>query len=268
MKVSLIISTYNWESALKLCLVSVQNQSEKPLQVIIADDGSEKNTKNIIDSFRNKIPNLIHVWHVDEGFRLAEIRNKAISIATGDYIVQIDGDVILHRDFIKDHSLFAKQNTFIKGRRVMIGKKTSEKLLKSGNIKVSLLNFDLKRHEHGIRISNFQNIFNFKEEESADGVMGSNMAFWREDFIAVNGYNTTLQGWGAEDKELAQRFVNKGLKKRKIKFGGVQYHLYHKESDKSNHEKQLAFIQDLKLTKKSWCESGLKEIRQDFEVYE
>ena len=85
MKVSLLISTYNWESALNLCLKSVLNQSVAPDEIIISDDGSTNETKRIIEYYRtiSEIP-IVHVWQEDKGFRLAKIRNK--SIETNDCV--------------------------------------------------------------------------------------------------------------------------------------------------------------------------------------
>ena len=269
MTVSLIISTYNWPVALELCLKSLMKQSIKPDEVIIADDGSTALTKEIIDEFRkNYAGKLKHIWHLDHGFKLAEIRNKAVSEAKSDYIIQIDGDTILHQDFIKDHKNFAKRNSFIKGRRLMIGKTKSQDLLKNKSISVSFLSSDIKMREHGVRVPFYNKIFKSKEEYSADGVLGSNMAFWRDDFIKVNGYNNCLKGWGAEDKELAQRFVNLGLVKRKIKFGAIQYHIYHHQCDRRKHDEQVAEIEILKISKATTCENGLNEIQKDYIVYE
>lgn len=269
MTVSLIISTYNWPEALHLCLQSLQYQSVKPDEVIVADDGSTGEIKEIIDNFRKNYKRKIkHIWHPDTGFKLAEIRNKAVAECISDYIIQIDGDVILHKDFIKDHKTFAQPNSFIKGRRVMIGKTKSENLLKHNSTAVSFLSADVKMREHGIRIPFYNKLFKSKEEKSADGVMGSNMAFWRKDFLAVNGYNNALKGWGAEDKELAQRFVNQGLVKRKIKFSAVQYHIYHPESDKSRHDQQVAEVEKLKETRSTHCENGFSQIEKDYLVYE
>lgn len=269
MKISLIISTYNWPDALKLCLTSILNQSAIPDDIIIADDGSTPSTKEIIDYFKKTSKRKIkHVWHSDQGFKLAEIRNKAIAEAEGDYIIQVDGDVILHQDFIKDHKNFAKPNSFVKGRRLMIGKTKSESLLKNKSTSVSFLSSDVKMREHGIRIPFFNEIFISKEEKSADGVMGSNMAFWRKDFVDANGYNNALKGWGAEDKELAQRFVNLGLVKRKIKFGAIQYHIYHPKCDSTKHDVQMQEIERLKISKQTRCANGLDQISKEYTVYE
>lgn len=85
--VSVIIPTYNWPEALNLCLQSVLVQSVLPNEIIIADDGSKQDTRDLIDNIRKKtsVP-IIHVWQEDNGFRLAQIRNKAIVQSSKDYI--------------------------------------------------------------------------------------------------------------------------------------------------------------------------------------
>ena len=71
MKVSLIITTYNWESALRLSLKSVLKQTQLPLDVVVADDGSRPSTQALIDEMREQFPcKLKHVWQEDKGFRV------------------------------------------------------------------------------------------------------------------------------------------------------------------------------------------------------
>ncbi|MCZ8205200.1 MAG: glycosyltransferase family 2 protein [Gemmatimonas sp.] len=107
--ISLIIATYNWPQALAVVLRSVRAQQVWPTEVLIADDGSRSDTRALIDRERAGLPvPLVHVWHEDAGFRLAAIRNKAIAQARGDYIVQIDGDVVLHPRFIQAHAAYAR----------------------------------------------------------------------------------------------------------------------------------------------------------------
>lgn len=113
-KTSLLISTYNWCEALNLCLNSVLQQSQQPDEIVIADDGSREDTKLIITEFSKKSSTpVIHVWHEDIGFRKTIILNKAIAKCSADYIIQIDGDLILHKHFIKDHIRFARANMFV-----------------------------------------------------------------------------------------------------------------------------------------------------------
>ena len=103
-KITLLISTYNWIDALKRVIDGVLQQTILPDEIIIADDGSRSDTKEYIDSIRKYFPMpLVHVWHEDDGFRRTIILNKAIAQASGDYIIEIDGDVIPERHFIQDH---------------------------------------------------------------------------------------------------------------------------------------------------------------------
>ncbi len=103
-KTSLLISTYNWPRALELCLKSVFYQIHMPDEILIADDGSTKDTKELIDSYRPLINVPIkHIWHEDQGFRKTLILNEAIRQGSHEYIIQTDGDIILHPNFIMDH---------------------------------------------------------------------------------------------------------------------------------------------------------------------
>ena len=80
MTVSLIISTYNWPRALYLCLDSVMQQSVLPDEILIADDGSGMETRDVVRHFERISPVPVrHIWHEDRGFRVAAIRNKAIA---------------------------------------------------------------------------------------------------------------------------------------------------------------------------------------------
>ena len=139
----------------------------------------------------------------------------------------------------------------------MIGIQKSKALLKNKSIKISWLSRGMSFRENGIYLPFIHKIFKPKEVATSNSVMGSNMAFFKEDFIKVNGYDNSLQGWGAEDKELAQRFVNAGLKRRKMKFLGIQYHLYHKEEDKSNQPSHLNFTSQIEKSKTITCKNGL-----------
>ena len=127
LKTSLIITTYNWPEALLLVLKSVEEQSIRPDEVVIADDGSKEETINIIKKFSQKTKlNIIHSWQEDIGYRLSMSRNKAIKKSKGEYIVMIDGDMILHPNFIEDHINFARQRTFVQGVRAKISDSKSK----------------------------------------------------------------------------------------------------------------------------------------------
>ena len=73
------------------------------------------------------------------------------------------------------------------------------------------------------------------------------MGCWRKDFLAVNGYDEHLTGWGYEDNELATRLRNAGVKADLLKFAALSYHLYHKESPRDRAESNReAFLETLR----------------------
>lgn len=85
------------------------NESILHDEVIIANDGSQENTKQLIADFQKKFPvPLIHIWQVDINNRKTRIINKAISAANYDYIVKIDVEIIMNNHFVKDYLTFAK----------------------------------------------------------------------------------------------------------------------------------------------------------------
>lgn len=118
---SLIITTYNSKDYLRSVLQSVKNLDYLPKEVLIADDGSTEETALLIKEFQKTFPcPLLHIWQEDEGFRLNTIRNKAINAARGEYIILIDGDMVLEPHFIKDHLDFAKHKVVLQGSKMIL----------------------------------------------------------------------------------------------------------------------------------------------------
>lgn len=259
-KVSLLISTYNWPIALEKCLMSVMMQTKAPDEIIIADDGSTSETKELINRFKeiSKIP-IVHVWHPDQGFQLAAIRNKAIAIASFEYIIQIDGDIIIEKHFIEDHLQLAKPNTFICGSRVWLSQKQSLKILNSHqHYKIKNITLPLKTILNSTRVLFLSHFLADKyKKNQPTALRGCNMAFWKSDLFAVNGYDQDIQGWGSEDAELAIRLLNFGVKKNFLKFAGIAYHLFHTENNKSLLLKNQEILNNTLINKKKWATNGI-----------
>lgn len=229
---SLIISTYNWPEALELCLLSVASQKILPTEVIIADDGSGEDTKSLIERFKKTLPvPLIHVWHNDKGFRKAEILNRAIKATSSVYVIQVDGDVILHPYFIADHLEIAEKNTFVRGTRAHLTKKMTKEIIISKQTDLNAFSKGVYHRLNALRLPILKTL-GIRKEMRSRSVRGSNLAFWKSDFVLVNGYNNDLQGWGHEDEELAARFINNKIIKKIVKLSAVQFHLHHEEKSR------------------------------------
>lgn len=258
-KVSLIISTYNWPEALFLCLRSVARQTILPDEVIIADDGSKEATTNLIKRESQTFPcPIVHVWQEDIGFRLTVIRNKAIARATGDYIIQVDGDVILERHFIRDHLAVAKERHFATGSRIMMSEELSRKLLVEKQYRIGMFTKGLENRLNAFR--NYMLSVNFRFRYKRDSpyyIKGCNMAFWRKDLIAVNGYNEDMVGWGYEDNEISARLIAAGIKKQYLKFRGIVYHIFHPLSSHDRETINSVIFHQTVDEKISYCKNGL-----------
>ena len=260
--VALIISTYNWPQALKQTLRSVANQTVMPNEVLIADDGSDERTSKLIQAFKTNYPklNIIHVWHEDNGFRLAAIRNKAIGMAESDYIIQIDGDIILDQNFIADHLSIKAIGYFVTGSRLLLGKKITQDLLESEKVNFAALRWKGKNFFNTLRIPLLmrllQNTYKTKGKH-LDYVKGCNMAFWKSDLYLVNGYDESFIGWGREDSDICIRLIHAGVRKKFIKFCAVQYHLHHPLASRDQFEVNNVLIEQNKLQQISFCKHGL-----------
>ena len=245
MKVSLIISTYNRPDALSVCLDSIQYQTVLPHEIIIGDDGSTSETKDIIDQIKEKFPiPVIHIWQEDKGFRLAMMRNKSIAQANGDYIIEIDGDVFLHSKFIEDHIRLAQPKHYLKGTRVRLNKLLTEQICTNKKSqKIYPWNKGIEsKAETAIHSKLLSSIFadNFKKNKISG--LGCNMSFWKDDFIKINGYDEFFEGWGKEDDDLAHRLGRYGCKKRTIRFSGIVYHLWHGLESKEDEQKNTDYL--------------------------
>ena len=257
---TLLISTYNWPTALDLVLKSILMQSKLPNSITIADDGSKEETKLLIDSYRNKISIPIkHIWQEDNGFEKSKILNKAIKTITEDYIIQIDGDVILHKHFIKDHLKFAKKGIFLFGSRVSINKSFSAKVLNESILIFSWFNKNLLRKNRMLRLP-IISFFNKAKSKNSRKLRGCNISYWTTDAKNINGYNQDFKGWGFEDFDFAQRLVNNGVKAKRLKHIAIQFHIYHKTAPKGNTEIGNSIQLETHKSKTKKCKNGINQL--------
>jgi glycosyltransferase involved in cell wall biosynthesis len=258
-KISLIITTYNWKEALALSLKSALQQNQLPMEIVIADDGSRSDTAAVIHEIAATAPvPVIHSWQEDKGFRLAASRNKAIAKTNGDYIILIDGDIILERHFIFDHARFALPGHFVQGTRVLLGEGLSSCVLRGKkNLSEPFCRRGVENRKNCLRSALLCRLFSYRER-GMSGVRTCNFAFWRNDALAVNGFNEDFVGWGREDSEFTARLLNYGLVRRNIKFNALAYHLYHPHNDRSHLDENNQLLKKTTAEKLVWCEKGVK----------
>lgn len=263
MLVSLIISTYNAPVALLRTLESVASQTEYPHEVIVADDGSAEDTAAVVRKFAESAPfTLRHVWHEDRGFRLGAIRNKAIAAAEGDYIVQIDGDILLHPRFVEDHRHYARKGAFACGSRVLLGERLTEDIFRDGIRGITPWTRDILNRKNALRSP----MLAAAVGSIASGKLkyrGCNMAFWRDDLVAVNGYDENYSGWGCEDHDLVARLINNGVEFLPLRHVAVCYHMWHPSSKEAeSFDRNNRLLAETRSSGRTRCDNGLDNYLQ------
>ena len=259
MNCSLIITTYNWKRALELSILSSIRQSYLPVEIIIADDGSKSDTRDLIESFRKKtnIP-IIHSWHEDDGFRAAKARNKAIAKAIGEYIILVDGDMILHKDFFSDHCAFSRPGFFVQGVRAKLSEEKVKEVFKLRQINFKAFENGIKNKRNSLR-SNFisficsgTRLFNRLKM-----LQTCNLAFYKKDCIEVNGFNEDFVGWGREDSEFGARLLNIGCQRKDLRFKAIGYHIHHGGVSRTMLDKNHRIFLNTINKKLDWCVNGI-----------
>jgi glycosyltransferase involved in cell wall biosynthesis len=256
---TLIVTTYDWPQALNLTLRSVARQSTAPCEVIVADDGSGPETRQLIRHWQSAsmIP-LLHVWQKNEGFRLARSRNRAIAAARGQYIILVDGDMVLNRHFVADHLQLARPGVFIQGCRLLTRAATARYMLDTGTLDVGLLRRGIERRRHALRSRILSRWFS-RTRTDQKAIRGCNQAYWRADLVRVNGFDERMVGWGREDNEIAARLYNVGLARRNVKFMALATHLYHPVRHPPGATGNDALLQETVAQRRTWCEHGLSQ---------
>lgn len=258
--VDILLSTYNWPQALENILLSILDQSHLPNQILIADDGSGYKTQLLIGKYQKifNIP-IIHVWQEDKGFRKTVILNKTMKYAKSDYIIQIDGDIILNKHFIKDHLRNAQKKSFVQGCRVILNDVGTMQSLTSGRRNFPFFSRNIKNRINATRIP-FLSFLIKTDPFCSRNIKACNMAFWREDFVAVNGYDNLFYGWGWEDDEFAARLINFGIKKRRLKLAAICYHLDHAQKPKTHQAQNLKLYNETIMKRKVFSANGLAQV--------
>ncbi|NQU13812.1 MAG: glycosyltransferase [Desulfobacteraceae bacterium] len=229
MKVSLIITTYNWPSALKVHLQSILGQSETDLEIIIADDGSGPDTSESIREILGP-SNLrwCHVWHRDSGIRQARVKNLGVKYSSAPYLIFVDHDVLLHPDFVADHLASSRRGVCLQGKRAFLPETYTRNVLKSGLFyRPSPLLMGLENRKNSFRSPRMGRMFS-RPKRFQTSLRGCNLSMSRQDFLQVDGYDETFdQLWGREDSDICYRLFHNGVKCRNLWFSALQYHLHH-----------------------------------------
>ena len=270
MRTELIVSTYNSPRALTLCLTSVARQTVLPDGICIADDGSGPETKAAVEAFAAAHPELPvrHVWHEDRGFEKAAILNRAIATSEAEFLIFIDGDVLIDPGFIARHLELARPGRFSTGSLIRLDAAATamvtEALIESGAV------FDrgwLKAHGAIDRFGTWLKTMPFPRPVMAlldratpvqRALCGANASLFRADALKVNGFDETIK-YGGGDKEFGVRLENAGVRGQHLRYTAPLVHLDHPRGyrDAEKIRRHKAMIAEVRRRKAVWTEHGI-----------
>lgn len=266
---AVVLSTFNQPHLLRRVLAAYSVQDDAAFRMVIADDGSGKETRDVIEEARAKwFPTLLHVWHEDDGFRKCMILNKAIVAAQEEYMIFSDGDCIPRPDFVRTHREFARPGRFLSGGYLLLpaavsesitmedvlgGRMVAMKPLRERGLAWSLRTWS-RLLPRGVCTSLLDALNPAKRNWN-----GHNASGWRKDLVAACGFDERMAWWG-EDREFGMRLTNAGVRGIHIRYQAPVVHLDHSRGyvRPEAFAKNAEIRAQTKRTKRTRTEYGIK----------
>ncbi|QOY96776.1 glycosyltransferase family 2 protein [Massilia sp. UMI-21] len=265
--ISVVITTYNRPDALEAVVDACFMQDDKNFEIIIADDGSTANTRDVIERLCARAPMpLRHVWQPDEGFRAAMARNRGTQAATGDYIIFLDGDCVPQRDFIARHRALARPGFLVSGSRILLSQALTERVLRehidvAGLSLADRLRYRLRGDMNKVlqTMLRWPDVGRVRRKFSWRRIKSCNLAVWRADLEKVNGFDESFVGWGHEDADLVVRLFHAGVLRKDGALATEVLHLWHREAQRDEESSNRKLVLQRAADQTTQATRGLRE---------
>jgi glycosyltransferase involved in cell wall biosynthesis len=232
---SVIFTTYNHPKWLEKTLLGFSVQSYRDFEIIVADDGSDDATREVVESIQREIDLPVkHLWQADDGFQKCRIMNKAIIAARGEYLIFTDGDCIPHPDFVRNHVELSAPNTLLSGGYFKLPIEVSRSITREDIIEGNATRPGwLLRHGVPFTPKLAKLISNRLWGGLLDALTptratwnGHSASTWKSLAVATNGFDERMQ-YGGQDREFGERLVNMGVRTRQVRYRCSCVHLDH-----------------------------------------
>ena len=232
---SVIFTTYNHPKWLEKTLWGFSVQSYRDFEIIVADDGSGPETREVIERLQPQIEIPIrHLWQEDDGFQKCRILNKAIVASRGEYLIFTDGDCIPHPDFVRNHVELARENTMLSGGYFKLPLEVSRAITREDILDGNSTN-PIWLLRHGVPFT--PKIAKLISQPLLGALLdaltvttaswnGHSSSTWKKHVLETNGFDERMQ-YGGQDREFGERLMNLGIKARQVRYRCSCVHLDH-----------------------------------------
>jgi len=203
--ISAIISTYNREKYLPKLFKSIYEQDYLNVEILIIDNNSPGNTKELTEVFIKNNPKLKIKYFLETQQGLSFGRNRGIREAKGDFIIFLDDDAFISNNYFHKVAFYFNQYSDVMaiGSKILLDYESKIPKWENPYLNSLLGYFNLGNDIKLFKTNNYPR--------------GSNMSFRKEVFNLVGGFNTKLgrigsELGGSEEKDIFQRIYNEELK--------------------------------------------------------
>jgi glycosyltransferase involved in cell wall biosynthesis len=218
-RASVIVSSYNQPHALELVLESLLRQSDADIELVIGDDGSQQDTRALVERFAARAPFPVSfVTQADLGFRKAMAVNNAIRRARGELLLFLDGDCIAPRHWVERHVAALRAGVGLTvGGYVRLDLERSRALsparIADGSFEHLASPAD-RRALLAIHAGQLLHLALGKSDRPK--ILGGNFAATRDAIWAVDGFDETYEGFSKEDSDIRNRLKAAGTRARSL----------------------------------------------------
>jgi glycosyltransferase involved in cell wall biosynthesis len=237
--ISVIVTTHNRSGHLRKCVASLEAQTVRPHEVVVADDGSDPEHVRVIEQLIERSPlTIIHARQEHDGYRVAASRNNGVRHSTGDYLFFTDGDVVFFPDVLEGHVAVPGRRRWVTGHAVRLmleeTERVTEELIRSGRLQEAWPGLDDPRcaglprlagrfRRRARRARRWPSERRLRRLE----LIGTQASVPRAAFERVNGFDESFRGWGDEDLDLGLRLQLAGLRACAVVDTCRALHQYH-----------------------------------------
>lgn len=263
---AVVISTYNRTKALDLVLQGLSRQKVQARQIVVGDDGSTDETRDVIASWRSRGLPVEHCWHEDRGYRKSVIMNQAMRAVNQPLCIFTDGDCVPLEGFVRDHLRYAEVGYIMAGPRMLASAALTQRLESGAESCLGRNIFWWLGQRMRGNINRLLPLIHLPDgawRKSSptkwEWVRGCNFSVETKHVWRVGGFEENLFGWGPDDSDIAVRMINAGVRVKSLRFAAPVLHLWHQEESRVTLEQNLAYLHTALAEKRTRASSGFSD---------